>query len=170
MPLPPSGSLGSQPPPPPTDDDHVRGEGTLVIEYSDLQCPWCAHTDGLLNGLPVRRVLRHFPVSSKHPRARALAHAVEAAAAQGRFWDMHDSLLADPARIDDPHLWDRCRELGLDLDRFQADRRSDLVAARVARDFRSGIRAGVVTTPTLFVDGTAYSGVPGAELLDRLAG
>ncbi len=166
---PAGGALGSSPLPPPGDDDHIRGEGTLVIEYSDLQCPWCAHTDALLRDLPVRRVLRHFPVASKHPRARALAHAAEAAALQGRFWEMHDSVLADPARIDDPHLWERCRELGLDLDRFQADRRSEGVAARVARDFRSGIRAGVVSTPTLFVDAAAYPGVPGPELLDRLS-
>lgn len=141
-----------------------------MIEYSDLECTWCARTDQLLRDLPVRRVLRHFPVASKHPRAKALAHATEAAALQGRFWEMHDSLLADPSRTDDPHLWERCRDLGLDLDRFEADRRSDDVAERVARDFRSGIRAGVVTTPTLFVDGVAYPGVPEPALLDRLSG
>jgi len=140
-----------------------------VIEYSDLECPWCARTDQLLRDLPVRRVLRHFPVSSKHPRAKALAHAAEAAGLQGMFWEMHDSILVDAGRTDDPHLWERCRTLGLDLDRFETDRRSAAVGERVSRDFRSGIRAGVVTTPTLFVDGTAHPGVPGRSLLDRLA-
>jgi protein-disulfide isomerase len=122
----------------------------------------------LLGGLPVRRVFRHFPVVSKHPRARVLAQAAEAAALQGRFWEMHDSLFADQGRLDDPHLWDRVRRLGMDLDRFEADRRSDAVAERVQRDFRSGIRAGVVTTPTLFVDGEPHAGVPEPELLGRL--
>jgi protein-disulfide isomerase len=140
-----------------------------VVEYGDYECPYCARADLLLAGLPVRRVFRHFPVVSKHPRARVLAHAVEAAALQGAFWPMHDSLFADQGHLDPPHLWERVRRLGLDLDRFEADRRSDAVAERVQRDFRSGVRAGVTTTPTLFVDGRAHAGVPDAELLARLS-
>src|SRR4051794_23969992 len=116
----------------------------------------------------VTRVYRHFPVVSKHPRARVLAHAVEAAAAQGAFWEMHESLFGDQGRLDDPHLWDRVRKLGLDLDRFEADRRSVEVAARVEADFRSGIRAGVASTPALFVDGEQHAGVPDEALLARL--
>jgi protein-disulfide isomerase len=141
-----------------------------VIEYADLECPYCAKADGLLRALGVRRVFRHFPVLSKHPRARILAAAAEAAGRQGRFWEMHDSLLDDQARLDDPHLWQRARTLELDLDRFEADRRSENVAARVERDFRSGVRAGVVTTPTLFVAGEAHPGVPADELLAQLRG
>jgi protein-disulfide isomerase len=140
-----------------------------VIEYADFECPYCARADALLSDLRVRRLFRHFPVPSKHPRAPALARAAEAAALQARFWEMHDSLFADQARIDDPHLWRRVSELGLDLDRFERDRRSEAVSERVARDFRSGIRAGVVTTPTVFVDGEPHAGVPARELLERLA-
>jgi protein-disulfide isomerase len=142
-----------------------------VVEYGDYGCPYCAQADALLAGLPVTRVFRHFPVVSKHPRARVLAAAAEAVALQGgddAFWRFHDSLYADQGRLDDPHLWDRVTGLGLDLDRFEADRRSEAVAERVERDFRSGIRAGVMTTPTLFVDGAAHPGVPDAGLLDRL--
>jgi protein-disulfide isomerase len=95
---------------------------------------------------------------------------VEAAALQGRFWEMHDSLFGDQGHLDDPHLWGRARQLGLDLERFQADRRSLAVEERVTRDFRSGVRAGVMTTPTLFVDGAPHPGVPGPELLDALRG
>jgi protein-disulfide isomerase len=102
---------------------------------------------------PLRRVFRHFPVRSKHPRAWAVACAAEAADLQGRFWEMHDSLYADQARIEDPHLWDRAERLGLDLERFDADRRSEAVAARVRRDFQTGVRAGVVSTPGLFLQG-----------------
>jgi protein-disulfide isomerase len=118
----------------------------------------------------VRRVFRHFPVVSKHPRARVLAHAVEAAALQGAFWEMHDSLFADQGHLDQPHLWKRVDELGLDIERFEADRRGHAVAERVERDFRAGVRAGVMTTPTLFVDGKPYPGVPGRDLLERLGG
>lgn len=97
-----------------------------------------------------------------------LAHAAEAAAHQGRFWDFHDSLYEDQGRLDDPHLWARCEALGLDLDRFERDRRGDTVAERVERDFRSGIRAAVTTTPTLFVDGHGHAGVPDEGFLARL--
>ena len=102
-------------------------------------------------------VFRHFPVRSSHPRASPASCAAEAAAVQGRFWEMHDALFADQARLEDPHLWARAETLGLNLDRFEADRRSDPVRDRVKRDFRSGVRAGVVTTPALFVweDGAA---------------
>jgi protein-disulfide isomerase len=165
-----SESLGSAAVPPPGPDDHVRGEGDLVvIEYGDYECPYCAKTDLLLADLPVLRVFRHFPVVSKHPRAQVLACAAEAAALQGRFWEMHDSLFADQGRLDPPHLWQRCRDLGIDLDAFEADRRSDATAERVKRDFRAGIRAGVTSTPTLWVEGEAHPGVPDDALLARLA-
>jgi protein-disulfide isomerase len=164
--------LGSAPVPPLRDDDHVRGPdgAPLVVEYADFECHFCRLTDRRLAGLPVRRVFRHFPVRSKHPRAWAAACAAEAAARQGRFWELHDSLYADPGRLDDPHLWERAQRLSLDLDRFEVDRRSEETAARVRRDFQDGIRAGVVTTPTLFVDGEAHPGVPDERVLARLAG
>ncbi len=141
-----------------------------MIEYSDLECPYCARASQMLDGLGLRRVFRHFPVVSKHPRARILAVAAEAAGLQGAFWEMHDSLVADQGHLDDPHLWERCELLGLDVHRFERDRRSDALADRVNRDFRSGIRAGVTSTPTLFVDGVAHFGVPDPALLALLAG
>ena len=155
----------SAPPPEPGPDDHVRGAGPVVIEYADLECPYCARAHLILRELPIRRVFRHFPVVSKHPRARALAAAAEAAGLQGRFWEMHDSLLEDQGHLDDPHLWERARRFGLDLERFEADRRSAEPEERIEADFRSGIRAGVTTTPTQFVAGEPFPGVPGASLL-----
>jgi protein-disulfide isomerase len=165
---PPDRSLGSQPIPPVGEGDHVRGDGPLVVEYADLECPYCAKANLLLSELPIRRVFRHFPVVSKHPRARVLAHALEAAALQGAFWEMHGSLYGDQGHLDAPHLWERCERLGLDLKAFERDRRSDEVAARVERDFRSGVRAGVMTTPTIFHEGRAYPGVPDTALLHQL--
>ena len=161
-------SFESAPVPALTEDDHVRGEGRLVIEYADLECPYCAKAHALLAGLPVRRVFRHFPVVSKHPRSRLLAAAAEAAGLQGRFWEMHDSLFEDQGHLDPPHLWERARRLGLDVARFEAERRSDAVAERVERDFNSGIRAGVATTPTQFLSGKAHPGVPDASFREAL--
>ena len=139
----------------------------MVLEYADLECPYCARAHLILKELPVRRVFRHFPVVSKHPRARVLAAAAEAAGLQGRFWEMHDSLLEDQAHLDQPHLWERAERLGLDIDRFERDRRSPEVEERVAHDFRTGIRAGVVTTPTQFFEGEPHPGVPGPDLIAR---
>ena len=164
--------LGSAPVPAPGPDDHVRGpeEAPLVIEYADFECHFCRLAHARLDGIELRRVFRHFPVKSSHPRAWAAACAAEAAAAQGRFWEMHDSLYADQARLEDPHLWERAQRLGLDLERFDADRRSDAVAERVRADFQAGVRAGVATTPTLFFAGEAHAGLPDTSLLARLGG
>jgi protein-disulfide isomerase len=162
--------LGSAPLPPLADDDHVRGapDAPLVIEYADFECHFCAVAHARLSPVPVRRVVRHFPMRSKHPRAWACACAAEAAARQGRFWELHDSLYADPGRLEDPQLWRRAQDLDLDLDRFQADRHSEEVAKRVRRDFEAGIRAGVVTTPTLFIDNEPHAGIPDVAWLQSL--
>jgi protein-disulfide isomerase len=143
--------LSSAPIPPVGPDDHARGEGEEgLIVYADLGCPRCAGSWSRLTERPGRLVFRHFPVGSKHPRSPALHAAAEAAGLQGRFFELVDSLYADRGRVDDPHLWERVELLGLDLDRFQADRRSDRTEARIRRDFQSGIRAGVAGTPAVF--------------------
>jgi protein-disulfide isomerase len=144
-------NLTSAPIPPVGPDDHVRGEGEEGrVVYADLGCPHCAGAWQRLQEAPGRLVFRHFPVASKHPRSPALHAAAEAAARQGRFFEMVDSLYGDRGRVDDPHLWERTERLGIDLDRFEADRRSAEVEARVRRDFQSGIRAGVAGTPAVF--------------------
>jgi protein-disulfide isomerase len=141
-------------------DDHVRGPdgAPLVIVYGDYECPFCAAAEVQLREREVRVVFRHFPIRGSHPRAHAAAHAAEAAAEQGAFWEMHDALFADQGRLEDPHLWDRAQRLGLDVERFDADRRSERVAERVKEQFHGGVRAGVATTPTIFVAGERYSG------------
>jgi protein-disulfide isomerase len=138
--------------PPLGPDDHVRGEGETVIVYVDLGCPHCAAAWAEISARAGAIAFRHFPVASKHPRSPALHAAAEAAGRQGSFFAMVDSLYADRSHVDDPHLWERVERLGLDLERFEADRRSEQVAARVRCDFESGIRAGVTGTPALFGD------------------
>lgn len=141
-----------------------------MIEYADFECPYCAALTVKLAGRRLHRVFRHFPVRTSHPRAWAAACAAEAAGLQGRFWEMHDLLFADQGRLEDPHLWQRARTLGLDVERFDSDRRSELVRARVGRDFKSGVRAGVVTTPTLFAGGVMHAGRLEPAALERLCG
>jgi protein-disulfide isomerase len=143
--------LSSAPIPPVGTDDHVRGEGQEgLIVYGDLGCPRCAASWQRLREEPGRLVFRHFPVAAKHPRSPALHAAAEAAGQQGQFFEMVDSLYADRGRVDDPHLWERVQRFGLDLDRFETDRRSERTEARIKRDFRSGIRGGVAGTPAVF--------------------
>lgn len=136
--------------PPAGPEDHRRGEGPELIVYADLGCPHCATAWAEIATRGAAIVFRHFPVASKHPRAPALHAAAEAAGMQGRFFEMVDSLYADRGHVDDPHLWARAERFDLDLTRFEADRRLDAVAARVRRDFESGIRAGVTGTPAIF--------------------
>jgi protein-disulfide isomerase len=143
--------LGSAPIPPVGPDDHVRGEGEEgILVYADLGCPRCAADWLRLRARPGRLVFRHFPVASKHPRSPALHAAAEAAGRQGRFFEVVDSLYGDRGRVDDPHLWERVERLGLDLERFEADRRAAEVETRIRDDFESGIRAGVAGTPAVF--------------------
>ena len=123
-----------------------------------------------LRTLDVRVCFRHFPVRTRHPRAWPAAQAAEAAAAQDAFWPMHDALFDDQGRLEDPHLWARAKTLGLDVDRFHLDARSEIARQRVERDFRTGLRAGVVTTPTLFLpDGSKASGRPDEAFWQRLS-
>jgi protein-disulfide isomerase len=139
-----------------------------VIVYGDYECPFCAALEAHLRSLALRVCFRHFPVRSSHPRAQPAACAAEAAHAQGAFWAMHDALFAGQGRLEDPHLWAHAERLGLDVARFDADRRGERVAARVRADFRAGVRAGVVTTPTIFIQGTAFSGRATMDAVSRI--
>jgi protein-disulfide isomerase len=164
--------LRSAPLPPLEAGDHVRGDPSwpLVLIYADFTCPRCALAHARLAAAPLRVAFRHFAIAARHPRAPALAAAAEAAALQGRFWELHDAIFADPGRSDDPHLWAHARELDLDLDRFERDRRSEGVVAAVREQTRAGMRAGVALTPTLIAGGTFFPGAPDAELIASLTG
>jgi protein-disulfide isomerase len=147
--------LRSAPVPPLRDDDHVRGpqDAPLVVFYGDFACPRCAVEAMRLRDANARVLFRHFALKAKHERAVPLALAAEAAARQDAFWSFHDALYEDQGRIDDPHLWDRCRALGLDVEEFERDRRDPAIAERVRRDVRDALRAGATTTPALFAGG-----------------
>ncbi|HEX2087212.1 MAG TPA: DsbA family protein [Solirubrobacteraceae bacterium] len=148
--------------------EHVRGSGPVeLLEYADFQCPYCRDAVPSLRRVlerldgRVRLVFRHFPVTSKHPRAQELAEAAEAAGAQGRFWEMHDLLFAER----DPDPVALAARLGLDVARFQDELRSGAHAARVAGDRASGEAAGVTGTPAFFVAGERHRGFYDVEAL-----
>jgi protein-disulfide isomerase len=147
------GDLSSAAPPALRADDHVRGPdgAPVLLVYADFTCPRCAVAHERLRDVPVRRVFRHLALKAKHPRAIALARAAEAAAAQDAFWPFHDALYADQGRQDDPHVWALAERLGLDLERFEADRRGERAADRVEADTHDALRAGAMHTPTLFL-------------------
>jgi protein-disulfide isomerase len=159
--------LGSAPVPALRDDDHVMGDasGRLVVVYGDFACPRCAVAWSRMRDAPIRLVFRHFALKAKHPRALALAHAAEAAASQDAFWAFADALWSDQGHLDDPHLWARAQSLGLDLDRFERDRRSPSTAGRVQRDVRAGLKAGITTTPTLVLDDALHPGPPSRDVV-----
>jgi protein-disulfide isomerase len=153
--------LRSRPPLGPQDGDYVRGGQVwpAVIAYMDFTCPQCVVAHGLLReSAELRLIYRHFPLRSRHPRSHALAGALEAAGRQGRFWEMCDSIAADPGHIDDPHIWQRVKQLQLDLERFERDRHSDSVTGRVREQMREGMACGVTATPTLIVGGSLRAG------------
>ena len=164
----------------PLDDtvDHVRGpsDARLILEYGDYECPYSRQAfrgieqvERRLSG-GVRFAFRHFPLTEIHPHALAASAAAEAAALQGRFWDMHELLFHRQKALEDGDLQRYAAELGLDLERFDTDRTSTEVLGRVARDVESGEVSGEVKgTPTLFIDGVVYGGAyDAATLLDAL--
>jgi diadenylate cyclase len=147
--------------------DHVRGPEdapVTLVKYGDYECPYCGQLHPVLeelrerSGERVRFVFRHFPLDSVHPRARRAALAAEAAASQGRFWEMHDLLYENQDELGEEDLTRHAAELGLDLRRFEEDLANDHHAWRIEEDRLGGERAGVGGTPALFVNGVRYAG------------
>jgi protein-disulfide isomerase len=159
------------------DLDHARGAptGRLILEYGDYECPYSRQAyrhikrvESVL-GERVRFAFRHFPLTDIHPHALAASAAAEAAALQGRFWEMHELLFDGQTALEDRDLRRYAEELGLDLKAFQRDRLSSAVLGRVARDVESGEASGEVRgTPTLFVDGVVYRGAHDAPVLLKM--
>ena len=147
--------------------DHVRGgpAGHLIIEYGDYECPYSRQAFHAIEqverqlGGNMRFAYRHFPLTGIHPHALAAAAAVEAAALQGRFWDMHELLFHRQKALEDGDLLEYAAQFGLNVAVFERDRASIAVADRIRRDVDSGLASGqVVGTPTLFIDGVVHRG------------
>ena len=159
--------------------DHVRGEAAapVVLEYGDYECPYSRQAFRAIERVErelsgrLRFAYRHFPLTQIHPHALAAAATAEAAARQGRFWEMHELLFHRQKALEDDDLRAYATEIGLDVARFDRDRADDEVLARIERDVASGEATGLVRgTPTLFVDGVLYQGgYEASAFIDALA-
>lgn len=159
--------------------DHVRGssKARFILEYGDYECPYSRLAYRAIQrvenelGESVRFAFRHFRLTEIHPHALAASAAAEAAAVQGRFWEMHDLLFHSQKALEDDDLRRYAEQLRFDLEVFERDRRGEAVLKRIGRDVESGMASGEVRgTPTLFIDGEVYRGAHDAvSLLDALA-
>ena len=163
-----SGELGgARLTPPVSERDHAAGDAgapVTLVEYGDYECPHCGHAHPIVKsiqhrlGRKLRFVFRNFPLAEAHPHARHAAEAAEAAADQGKFWQMHDAIFENQTQLEDEDLVATARRLRLDAQGIARALEEGTYTARVREDFRSGIRSGVNGTPTFFINGERYDG------------
>jgi protein-disulfide isomerase len=153
--------------PPVTELDHRRGSldaPSILVEFGDYECPDTAAVHPVVEQLLAEAgdqlcfVYRHFPLKDIHRNAELAAEAAEAAASQGRFWEMHDALLENSPALDMADLVSYSRDLDLDEGRFRAELRAHLYVSRVQLHIESGLQTGVKGTPTFFINGVHYRG------------
>jgi protein-disulfide isomerase len=156
------------------DRDHVQGPAVApvtLVEYGDYECPYCGAAYPIVKqvqarmGERLRFVFRNFPITTSHPHAEQAAEAAEAAAAQGRFWEMHDHLYEHQRHLENADLHAYAGELGLDVDRFDRELAQHAYAERVHEDFMSGVRSGVNGTPTFYINGKRHDAAYDADTL-----
>jgi protein-disulfide isomerase len=156
------------------DRDHIQGAvdaPVTLVQYGDYECPYCGEAYPIVKevqtkmGERLRFVFRNFPISTSHPHAEQAAEAAEAAAAQGRFWEMHDLLYERQRHLEEDDLHAYAKELGLDGERFDEEMAGHVHAERVHEDFMSGVRSGVNGTPTFYVNGVRHDDSYEAEVL-----
>ena len=149
------------------DRDHIRGPEdapVTLVEYGDFECTYCGKAEEVIRDLlssigdDVRYVWRHLPLNDVHASAQLAAEASEAAAAQGKFWEMHDLLLDHQGELGPRDLVGYAEQLGLDTKRFTAELRGREYAGRVSEDVGTADESGVSGTPTFFINGRRHYG------------
>jgi NhaA family Na+:H+ antiporter len=152
---------------PVNDADHMRGRRdapVVFVEYGDLECPYCRQANSIVRELRellgdrFLYVFRHFPIGGTHPHAGRAAEATEAAAAQGKFWEMQEKVFQNQDALTEADLLRYAAELDLDLERFRSELQAGVYRERVQEDFLSGVRSGINGTPTFFINGLRYDG------------
>ena len=144
--------------------DHVRGSrGPTLLIFGDYECPYTRLAYRSVQfleaeGVPFRFVFRHFPLVEIHPHALTAAEASEAAAAQGRFWPMHDVLFQRQKALERADVEGYADEIGLDVERFRQELEAHVHLERIEADRSSALASGAAGTPTIFVDGLLYGG------------
>jgi formate-nitrite transporter family protein len=157
---------------PVTEQDHALGPADApitIVEYGDYECPTCLNAVPIIQkvrenlGDQVRFIFRHYPQSSIHPHASAAAEAAEAAADQGKFWEMHEALFKHQKELETIDLSHLALTLGLEIYKFETSREREKHRRRIDTDFASGQRSGVNKTPTFFINGCRYDGPMDAD-------
>jgi NhaA family Na+:H+ antiporter len=152
---------------PVSERDHVKRSldaPVVLVEYGDYECPHCQEVYPILHELKERMgnrlayIYRHFPISRQHPNAQLAAEAAEAAAAQGKFWEMHHRLFTHQNELGFDDLLRHASAIGLDAELFRRELEEHTYSDRVREDFMSGVRSGVNGTPTFYINGTRYDG------------
>jgi protein-disulfide isomerase len=147
--------------------DHVEGAANApieLVEYGDYECPHCGRAYPVIKkiqaqlGQRLKFIFRNFPLAEAHPHATHAAIGAEAAAVQGRFWQMHDIIFEHQNRLEDGDLVTYASKIGLDLKKFEADFEKPAISEKVQSDFEGGIRSGVNGTPSFFINGEKYDG------------
>ena len=156
------------------DRDHIQGQTTAavtLVEYGDYECPYCGAAYPIIKeiqsrmGDRLRFVFRNFPISTSHPHAEQAAEAAEAADAQGKFWEMHDTIYENQRHLRDEDLLAHAARLELDVERFAKELGEHVHAPRVHEDFMSGVRSGVNGTPTFYINGIRHDDSYETEIL-----
>jgi protein-disulfide isomerase len=145
--------------------DHIRGSvnaAITIVEYGDFECPYTGGAYPVIKELTkqfnekIYFVYRNFPLNDIHPHAQHAAEAAEAAAAQDKFWQMHDYLFEHQKALDDNHLLEYAQKVGLNIDRFKKEMSEHVYAPLINKSLKSGIDSGVEGTPTFFINGERY--------------
>ena len=163
-----------------SDRDHIAGRANArrtLVEFGDYQCPYCGAAYPVVKQLQrelgdrLRFVFRNFPLTEAHPYALIAAEAAEAAALQGKFWEMHDIIFENQRELEPDRLPLWAQKIHLNVPEFGKAIRQGSVTERIKEDRRSGIRSGVNGTPCFFIDGARHDGPADYEsLLEALEG
>ena len=154
--------------------DHIRGSYNApiqMLEYGDYECPYCGAAHRVVKALEEELgdrlcfAFRNFPLTNAHPHAQQAAEAAEAAGAQGKFWEMHDMIYENQEALEPEDLAQYAATLGLDVPRLVKELQTGVYVPRVREDFQAGVRADVNGTPTFFINGERFEGVPDFDSL-----
>jgi protein-disulfide isomerase len=152
---------------PVSERDHHQGPASAavtLVQYGDYECPYTRQSTTVVRaiqqqlGEQLRFVFRNFPLTEIHPHALHAALAAEAAAAQGKFWQMHDSIFHHQHTLEDADLEQFAEAVGLDLQQYALDIDDQRALGRIEEDVEGGERSGVQGTPTFFLNGALYRG------------
>jgi protein-disulfide isomerase len=159
---------------PVSERDHHQGPATAavtLVQYGDYECPYTRLSTTIVRaiqqqlGEQLRFVFRNFPLTEIHPHALHAALAAEAAAAQGKFWQMHDSIFHHQHTLEDADLEQLAEAVGLDMEQYARALAEQHALARIEEDVEGGERSGVQGTPTFFINGALYRGSWEREVL-----